>query len=207
MMESIEQIGERLKAAIPGVLVEVIPNGSPARQPSLLLGREHAVAAARFLRDDPQLQLTGVDWLDRVEHKTVLVKQLEDGVEQEFEQKIEQAIPGYLEVVYHLYSMALKQGPLVIRMRTANRTDQTHVPSLTPVYRSAEFQEREVYDLFGIVFDGHPDLRRLLMWDEFTDHPMRKDYVEPDDYEYEPTPHGEVFEKAKRRYSKEDRHD
>jgi NADH-quinone oxidoreductase subunit C len=67
---------------------------------------------------------------------------------------------------------------------------------LTPVWRSAEFQEREIFDLFGIVFKDHPDLRRLLMWDEFKDHPMRRDYVDPDDYEYEPTPHDEVLAKA-----------
>ena len=75
------------------------------------------------------------------------------------------------------------------------------LPSLTPVWRSAEFQEREIYDLYGILFDGHPDLRRILMWDEFTDFPMRKDYREPDDYEYEPTPHDDVLEKAKQHYA------
>jgi len=94
--------------------------------------------------------------------------------------------------------MSKKHGPLVLRLRTINRTDATHLPSLTPVWRSVEFQEREIFDLFGITFDGHPDLRRLLMWDEFTDHPMRRDYVEPDDYEYEPTAHDEVLEKAQR---------
>ena len=52
----------------------------------------------------------------------------------------------------------------------------------------------------GAAFDGHPDLRRILMWDEFKDFPMRKDYVEPDDYEWEPTPHADVLEKAKRHY-------
>jgi len=83
-------------------------------------------------------------------------------------------------------------------MRTGNRTDQVRLPSLTPVWRSCEFQEREVYDLFGVIFEGHPDLRRILMWDGFQDYPMRKDYVEPDDYEYEPTPHGIVAEKARR---------
>jgi NADH-quinone oxidoreductase subunit C len=82
-------------------------------------------------------------------------------------------------------------------LRTENRTDKNNVPSLTPLWRSAEFQEREAFDLFGIVFDGHPDLRRILMWDEFADFPMRKDYVGPDDYEYEPTPHDEVLERAK----------
>jgi NADH-quinone oxidoreductase subunit C len=47
------------------------------------------------------------------------------------------------------------------------------------VWRSAEFQEREAFDLYGIVFDGHPDLRRILMWEGFADYPMRKDYVPP----------------------------
>jgi len=91
----------------------------------------------------------------------------------------------------------LKQGPVVIRLRTANRTDAVTLPSLTPIWRSCDFQEREIFDLYGIIFAGHPDLRRLLMWDEFKDHPMRKDYVEPDDYEWEPTAHGAVLERAK----------
>jgi len=114
------------------------------------------------------------------------------------EEKIKRIVPGCLEVVYHLYSMTLKQGPVIVRMRTTNRTDQVSLPSLTPIWRACEFQEREVFDLYGVVFAGHPDLRRILMWDEFKDHPMRKDYVEPDDFEWEPTAHGEVAEKARR---------
>ena len=86
-------------------------------------------------------------------------------------------------------------------MRTKDRSHAVHLPSLTPVWRSADFQEREIFDLFGIVFDGHPDLRRILMWPEFTDHPMRKDYVEPDDYEYEPTAHDDVLRKTTRHHS------
>jgi NADH-quinone oxidoreductase subunit C len=96
--------------------------------------------------------------------------------------------------------MELKHGPVILRLRTSNRTDQACVPSLTTVWRGAEFQEREAYDLFGITFEGHPDLRRILMWEEFKDFPMRKDYVEPDDYEYEPTPHDDVLEKARRHH-------
>jgi NADH-quinone oxidoreductase subunit C len=81
--------------------------------------------------------------------------------------------------------MAKKEGPVVVRMRTGNRTDDVTLPSLTPVWRSAEFQEREAFDLYGIVFDGHPDLRRILMWEGFADYPMRKDYVPPPDDDLE----------------------
>jgi NADH-quinone oxidoreductase subunit C len=203
----LEEIRVRAEAAVPGAKLEIIANGSPANQPSLLLDREHAFEVVRFLRDDPVLRLdfcsnvTGVDWLDRTVKKTVKVKQVVDGEEKDIDQTEEQKIPGYLEVVYHLYSIALKHGPVIVRMRTVDRVNAVHLPSLTPLYRAAEFQEREVYDLYGIRFDGHPDLRRILMWDEFVDHPMRKDYVQPDDFEYEPTPHDEVLERAKEHYS------
>jgi NADH-quinone oxidoreductase subunit C len=93
--------------------------------------------------------------------------------------------------------VALRHGPVILRLRTENRGDKNHLPSLTSVWRGAEFQEREAFDLYGIIFEGHPDLRRILMWDGFKDFPMRKDYVDPDDYEYEPTPHDEVLERAK----------
>jgi NADH-quinone oxidoreductase subunit C len=206
-METLEEIKARLESAMPGTKLTVIVNGSSGNPDSLLVDAASAVAVAEFLCEDDRLRLdyasnvTGVDWLDKTVSESVLVKKTVDGVEQEFEQVVDRVEPGYLEVVYHLYSIELRHGPLVLRMRTGNRTDDIRVPSLTPVYRGAEFQEREVYDLYGIVFEGHPDLRRLLMWPEFKDHPMRRDYIEPDDFEYEPTPHGEVFEKAKRRYT------
>ena len=202
-MESLEEIKARAEAAVPGAMLEIIANSSPSNQSSLLIDREHAAAVARFLRDDPALRLdycsnaTGVDWLDRTVTKKVKVKQLVEGEETEVEVTETEQYPGYLEAVYHLYSISLKEGPVIIRMRTADRSLGARLPSLTPIWRSAEFQEREIFDLYGIRFDGHPDLRRILMWDEFVDHPMRKDYVEPDDYEYEPTPHDEVLVRAK----------
>ena len=205
-MLSLEEIKSRAEAAVSGATLTIIPNPSPANQPSLLLDNEHAFEVARFLRDDPELRLdfcsnvTGVDWLDRSVKKTVKVKTIVDGVEKEIDQSEEQKIPGYLEAVYHLYSITHKHGPVIIRMRTADRLHGVRLPSLTPIYRSAEFQEREIFDLYGIRFDGHPDLRRILMWDEFEDHPLRRDYVQPDDFEYEPTPHDEVLERAKEHY-------
>jgi NADH-quinone oxidoreductase subunit C len=206
VMESLDQIKSRIEAAVPEAKIEIVPNGSPSQQHALLMDNEHAVAIARFLRVDPALRLdfcsnvTGVDWPDRTVKKTTKVKKLVDGQEKEIAETTEEKIPGYLEAVYHLYSMTHKHGPLIIRMRTNNRADDTHLPSLTPIFRSAEFQEREIFDLYGIRFDGHPDLRRILMWDEFQDHPMRKDYRDPDDYEWEPTPHDDVLQRAKQHY-------
>jgi NADH-quinone oxidoreductase subunit C len=208
-MESFEQIKARLEAAVPGAHIEIIPNGSPSAQRSLLIDSANAVTVATLLRDDAELRLdycsnvTGVDWLDAEFTEKARVKQVIDGVEQEVEQTRKTIRPGFLEAVYHLFSMEKKHGPLILRLRTANRTDRVHLPSLTPVWRACEFQEREIFDLFGIVFDGHPDLRRILMWDEFKDHPMRRDYAAPDDFEYEPTPHDEVLERAKEHYPRE----
>lgn len=84
----------------------------------------------------------------------------------------------FLECVYHFYSMEKKAGPIVLRTRVPR--DIPKIPSLVPLYRSAEYQERETFDMYGIVFDGHPDLRRIFMWDTFEAFPMRKDYVQED---------------------------
>ena len=206
-MEGLEQIKARIEAAVPGAIVEIVQNASPSQQHSLKIDNEHAHDVAKWLSDDPALRLdfcsnvTGVDWPDRTVKKTVKVKKIVDGEEKEVTETTEEKIPGYIEAVYHLYSMTHKHGPVIIRMRTADRAVGARLPSLTAIWRSAEFQEREIFDLYGIRFDGHPDLRRILMWDEFEDHPMRKDYRDPDDYEYEPTAHDEVLERAKRYYT------
>ncbi len=209
-MKTVEEIKAAIEAAVPGAGVEIVLNPGPAAQHSLRLAPSHAVAVAKFLRDDAELALdflsnvSGVDWPDKeIAEKvkvTRTVTKTVDGVEQTVEETVEETrkrvAPGCLEVVYHLFSMAKKHGMVVLRMRTVNRSDKVELPSLTPIWRSAEFQEREVFDLYGVVFTGHPDLRRILMWDEFKDHPMRKDYVEPDDYDYEPTAHDAVLAKA-----------
>ncbi len=209
-METVEQLHARLLARFPGAEISMVTNPGPAAQHSLLLGPAHARSIATFLRDEPALQLdycsnvTGIDWPEKeiVETTKTTVADPENPTAPPkiIETKTKRLQPGHLEVVYHLYSMALKHGPVILRLRTANRTDAVTLPSLTPVWRACDFQEREVFDLYGVTFSDHPDLRRILMWDEFKDHPMRKDYVEPDDYEWEPTPHGAVLEKAKAHY-------
>jgi NADH-quinone oxidoreductase subunit C len=219
-VKTVEEIRAAIEAAIPGAGVEIMPNPGPSAQHALLLKPGTATAVATFLRDDQDLALdflsnvTGVDWLDKeIAEKVKVTRQVSKPVEggepgqvQMVDETVEETRkhvqPGYLEVVYHLFSMAKKHGPVVLRMRTENRTDNVALPSFTPIWRSAEFQEREVFDLFGVVFKGHPDLRRLLMWDEFKDHPMRRDYVDPDDFEYEPTAHDEVLKRAQQHHEK-----
>ncbi len=183
---NLEKVKSDIEAAVPNCTVQIVINGSPSGQHSLLLEGESGLAVGRFLREAPELlmdycsNVTGVDWPDTA------------------------TAPGYLEVVYHLYSTVKKHGPLTVRLRTKDRKSAVHLPSFTPLWRSAEFQEREIFDLYGVIFDGHPDLRRILMWDGFEDFPMRKDYVEPDDYEYEPTPHDAVLKKAAEHASRTD---
>ena len=110
--------------------------------------------AALFLKNDPELKL---DFLSSLTGADYL---------------------DFLETVYHLYSIGKKTGPVVLRVRV--KRDNPRMPSLVPVYRGAEYQEREAYDMYGIVYENHPDLRRIFMWEGFEGFPMRKDYRQED---------------------------
>jgi NADH-quinone oxidoreductase subunit C len=79
----------------------------------------------------------------------------------------------YMEIVYHLYSLPLRHS-ITIKVRCT--MEELTIPSVTKIWPSANFQEREIYDLLGVNFTGHPDLRRILMPEEFTEHPLRKTY-------------------------------
>lgn len=153
-----EEVFHRLEKALPaGAIQEIQESGARVLAPEFLL------EAGRYLRDEEGFDylsnLSGVDWIER----------------------------GYFEVVYHLYAMrrgariARGQdpggplGPVVLKVRVPR--DQPVVPSVTSLWPSALWQEREVYDLMGIRFEGHPDLRRIYLWDEYEDHPLRKDYA------------------------------
>jgi NADH-quinone oxidoreductase subunit D/NADH-quinone oxidoreductase subunit C/D len=90
---------------------------------------------------------------------------------------VDQIQDGKLEVVYHTYNIEKGGGSVVLHVQV-DREEAT-VPSLVPIFPGADFQEREAWDMFGIHFEGHPDLRRILTWDEFNGHPLRKDWREP----------------------------
>jgi NADH-quinone oxidoreductase subunit C len=107
---------------------------------------------ARTLRDDPNLRFELLSSVSGVDY------------------------PGSenrLHVVYHFTSMTYRHR---LRVETAVPVEDPHVPSVCSVYPTADFQEREAYDMFGIVFDGHPGLTRILMPDDWVGHPQRKDY-------------------------------
>lgn len=106
----------------------------------------------RFLRDDPELDFNFLRCISAVDW-------LKDG---EF------------EVVYHLFSFRHRHE-MVIKVRVPRHSPR--VPSVVSVWRTANWHEREAYDLMGIVFEGHPDLRRILLPEGWIGHPLRKDYI------------------------------
>lgn len=77
------------------------------------------------------------------------------------------------EIIYHVFSLENNQR---LRIKTRLPEEDLHIDSLTALWKNANWLEREVYDMFGVCFDGHPDLRRLFMYDGFEGYPLRKDY-------------------------------
>ena len=106
---------------------------------------------ARFLRDDPSLYFQFLNSISAVDY-------------------IE-----YFELVYHITSFE-RQHTAVVKARVYGR-ESLSVPSVYDVWRGADFQEREVWDLMGIHFEGHPNMKRIVLWEGFDGHPLRKDYL------------------------------
>ncbi len=116
----------------------------------------------------------------RAENLAEIMRQLRDRPEfgfdrLEFHTAIDWPAENRLELVYHLFSMKHRHYLLVT---TSVPRDNPEVASVSGIWRVAEWQEREVYDMFGVLYDGHPDLRRLLLDDAWSGYPLRKDYVD-----------------------------
>jgi NADH-quinone oxidoreductase subunit C len=140
----------RLLDALPDAVLETHAHLGDA---TARIDARRIAEVARLLRDDDALEfemlsdVTCVDYL---------------GEEPRF------------EVVYHFYSVARKQR---VRIKARVPDEAPEIESLTSLYPSANWMEREVWDLYGVRFEGHPDLRRLLLYEEFDGHPLRKDYA------------------------------
>jgi NADH-quinone oxidoreductase subunit C len=120
---------------------------------TLYVDREHLLAMCRILRDDAGLRFELCSSVSGVDYGP--------------------DVPQRLHSVYHLTSMTYRRR---IRLEVAVDVGDPHLPSIVEVYPTADWQEREAYDLFGIVYDGHPALTRILMPDDWDGHPQRKDY-------------------------------
>lgn len=144
-----QRVLEILQERLPHAILET---GSYVGDEMALVERAHLAEVLTFLRDDPRLDfamlsdLTVVDWLGQA--------------------------PRF-EVVYHLYSLRQKHR---VRIKVGVPEDDCWCPTATGLWHAAAWSEREAYDLYGVKFTGHPDLRRILMYEEFVGHPLRKDY-------------------------------
>jgi NADH-quinone oxidoreductase subunit C len=126
--------------------------GRAAGDDAAVLRKDALDDAARFLRDDPELQYNFLIDLSAVDYP--------------------HRRPRF-EVVYHFFSLPLRHR---VRLKVPVEEAEPVVPSLIGLWKGADWFEREVWDMFGIRFDGHPDLRRILLYDGFVGHPLRKDY-------------------------------
>ncbi|WP_419902648.1 NADH-quinone oxidoreductase subunit C [Kiloniella sp.] len=120
------------------------------------VGASHVVELCHFLKTDPALKFNFLSDLCGVDHHPESRR---------------------FEVVYHLYSIANKfRLRIKCRLDDRGETEKPHLPTVTSVWRTANWHERETFDMYGIIFDGHPNLERIYMWDEFEGYPMRKDF-------------------------------
>jgi NADH-quinone oxidoreductase subunit C len=141
-----------LEPLVPGAAFQALSPADEAINPTILVPVEQLVATCRALRETPGLEFVG----------------FVDVTAADFHPR---RVPRF-DVVYHLVSPHRRAR---VRLKVQVHTDDM-VPTVSTIWNGAGWPERELYDLFGIVFDGHPDLRRLMMPDDWQGHPLRKDY-------------------------------
>lgn len=149
------EIAEKLNAKLGAAIVETKIDG--VLDPYVKIAPAKVLEAAIFLYDDADLQFDFLMCLSGVDYTK-----------------------GVLGVVYHLYSMT-KRHKMTIKVDVP--ADKPDVPSVASVWPTADWHEREAYDLFGIRFTGHPNLRRILLPEDWEGHPLRKDYKVPEFYQ------------------------
>jgi NADH-quinone oxidoreductase subunit C len=141
-----------LEPLVPGATYEALTPLDESINPTILVPVEHLMATCRALRDTPGLEFVAFS----------------DVTAADFHPR---RTPRF-DVVYHFVSPHRRAR---VRLKTQVHTDD-RVPTISTIWQGAGWPERELYDLFGIVFDGHPDLRRLMMPDDWEGYPLRKDY-------------------------------
>jgi NADH-quinone oxidoreductase subunit C len=128
-----------------------------AKDPCIFIEPSAILEVCSFLRDEPELRFDALSNQTGVDYKA----------------------KGQIQVVYHLYSYPHRHS---IVLKVDLPRENPAVSSAESVWKTANWLEREIYDLVGVSFEGHPDLRRLLMPEDWIGHPLRKDFVEPEEY-------------------------
>jgi NADH-quinone oxidoreductase subunit C len=139
---------QKLRAAMPEAVVEAT---SFRDQVTIRVDKDRIVDVCTFLRDTPELEFDFLTDLTAVDYPPR---------------------PQRFDVVYHLYSMTRNH---LLRLKAAVGEGE-EISSVTPVWKAANWEERECYDMFGVIFSGHPDFRRILLPEDWEGYPLRKDY-------------------------------
>jgi NADH-quinone oxidoreductase subunit C len=146
-----------------------------ALDPFVVVEVADLVNVCRFLRDDPRLSFTILNLISGVDY-----------FEPDAKKAPKAGFEPHVEVVYHLSSFThrhrLVVKVLLPRWKDGKPGELPEVPSVTGLWKAADWHEREVYDLSGVWFTGHPDLRRILLAEDWVGHPLRKDYEFPLEY-------------------------
>ncbi|MEK6565640.1 MAG: NADH-quinone oxidoreductase subunit C [Bacteroidota bacterium] len=148
-----QEIQDTLKSKFGDAVLE---SKLDAQQPWIKIATNKAKSIGFFLRDEPSLQFDFMSCLSGVDYND-----------------------GSLGIVYHLYSMVHKHK---IVLKASCTKDNPHIQSVSDVWGTANWHEREAFDMFGIYFDEHPDLRRILCPDDYPGFPLRKDFKVPEFY-------------------------
>lgn len=154
MALTLKQAAEKVRDKFPKASPALV---EVAGDPYVVVAAESIVDVCRWLRDDPEMKFdlcSSISGTDDTKD---------------------------FWVVYHLYSVPKNQR-VVVKVKAEPRTDPV-VPSVASVWKAADWHEREAYDMYGIRFEGHPDLRRILLPEDWPGYPLRKDYEFPDEYQ------------------------
>jgi NADH-quinone oxidoreductase subunit C len=169
---SAAQVVEIVEQALPGKVAE---KKLDAIDPWIAVAPEHLLEVCRFLRDDPRLKFEMLNCISGVDY-----------FEPDPKKAPKAGFQPHMEVVYHLQSFTHKHRFVVKVMLPRWKDDKPgqlpEVPSVVSLWGAADWHEREVYDLSGVWFTGHPDLTRILLAEDWVGHPLRKDYEFPLEY-------------------------
>lgn len=168
------EIAARVRTLCPEAVTEEVTDEEATKDPFLVVAADTLREVMRQLQGDAELQFDLLLSIGAVDYPAVQPKAKKKS------DPPPAPVPGRFELVYHMLS-SIKNHRLVVKIKLPH-DDRPVAPTLHDIYPTANWHEREAWDLMGIHFDGHPDMRRVLCALDWEGHPLRKDYVFPQEY-------------------------